>query len=137
MEPAQPPLPTDCSFWFQFDTGIHTSILMSESLVGVNVAATRQNAGSFAYAPLVPALVPGGTNAPRSTTPAKVIRAFVNVSEDSGSHVGAGVDPSRRGSVRPTTPAMQRTTAAKVTHRVEFRMMVLAQREKEGRPRLA
>src|SRR3954469_23409618 len=103
---------------------------MSESLVGVNVAATRQNAGSFAYAPLVPALVPGGTNAPGSTTPEKVIRAFVNVSDDSGSHAAAGVDPSRRGSVRPTTPAIQRTTAAKVTHRIEFRMVVLAQRER-------
>jgi hypothetical protein len=30
-------------------SGSHTSILMSESLDGVNVAATLQNAGSAAY----------------------------------------------------------------------------------------
>src|ERR1035437_3148357 len=45
MTPAQPPLPTDWSLPFQPDAGIHTSILISESVEGVNVAVTRQNAG--------------------------------------------------------------------------------------------
>src|SRR5271154_3873495 len=48
MFPAQAPLPTDSSLPFQFNGGSHTSILMSESLVGFNVAATRQMAGRFA-----------------------------------------------------------------------------------------
>lgn len=51
MLPAQAPLPTDSSFPFQVDdgpdVGIQTSILMSESLVGFSVAATRQIAGKF------------------------------------------------------------------------------------------
>src|SRR5437867_6665643 len=46
MEPAQPPLPTAWNFPFQFASGIHTSILISESLDGFSVAATLQNAGS-------------------------------------------------------------------------------------------
>jgi hypothetical protein len=41
--------------------GIQTSILMSESRVGVSVAATRQNAGSFAKAGAAPPR-PGGGN---------------------------------------------------------------------------
>jgi hypothetical protein len=47
--PAQPPLPTACSFLFQRSgSGSQISTLMSESLDGVSVAATRQNAGSDA-----------------------------------------------------------------------------------------
>src|SRR3984957_12379759 len=48
MFPAPAPLPTDSSFPFHVEVGSHTSILMSESLVGLNVAATRQMAGRFA-----------------------------------------------------------------------------------------
>jgi hypothetical protein len=58
MTPAQPPLPTAWNLPFHAvsaaaapsarGAGSQTSILMSESLVGVSVAATRQNAGSFA-----------------------------------------------------------------------------------------
>src|SRR5215471_14462839 len=47
MVPAHAPLPTDSSFPFHPDSGSHTSIRISESLAGVNVAATRQNAGTF------------------------------------------------------------------------------------------
>src|SRR5437879_5522980 len=67
--PAHPPLPTARNLPFQPDAGSHTSVLMSESLLGVNVAVTRQNAGKlangFAFAPR-PA-PPGGTNAPAVT----------------------------------------------------------------------
>src|SRR5215831_3351615 len=65
MVPAHAPFPTDSSFPFQPVSGIHTSILISESLVGLTVAATRQNAGRFlkASAPRPPCGVkpPGGT----------------------------------------------------------------------------
>ena len=46
MLPFKPPLPTAWNLPFQPAAGSQTSILMSESLVGVSVAATRQNAGS-------------------------------------------------------------------------------------------
>src|SRR5271166_2115083 len=45
ISPAKPPFPTPSNFPFQPEAGIQISILMSESLVGFNLAATRQNAG--------------------------------------------------------------------------------------------
>src|SRR5262245_28534484 len=47
---------------------------MSESLVGVSVAVTRQNAGSTAYGDELPArpVAPGGVNAPGGMTEAEV-----------------------------------------------------------------
>ena len=47
-EPAQPPLPTAWNLPFQSAAGSQTSTLMSESLVGLSVAATRQNSGRLA-----------------------------------------------------------------------------------------
>src|ERR1700722_7334223 len=61
--PAHAPLPTDSSLVFQFDSGSHTSILMSESLVGFKVAATRQIAGRFPK-------LGGGTPGNAGTAPA-------------------------------------------------------------------
>src|SRR5580698_2197852 len=80
MFPAQAPLPTDSSFPFHPDVGIQISILMSESLVGFSVAATRQMAGRF---PKFGGAAPGkvGTapadnvSCPASTACAKVIVA--------------------------------------------------------------
>src|SRR5579884_324356 len=46
MLPAKPPLPTPCSRRFHLATGSHTSILISESALGVAVICTRQKAGS-------------------------------------------------------------------------------------------
>src|SRR6184192_2874354 len=46
MLPAHPPFPTAWSLPFHPDAGIQTSILMSESIDGAIVAATRQNAGT-------------------------------------------------------------------------------------------
>src|SRR5437588_574727 len=71
MNPAQPPLPTDCSLPFHPETGSQTSILISESLEGLSFAATRQNAGSLLYAETPAAgdpLGPGGINSPAATT---------------------------------------------------------------------
>jgi len=45
MEPPQPPLPTARNLPFHPVTGSHTSIPISESLVGLSVAATRQKGG--------------------------------------------------------------------------------------------
>src|SRR5215831_16026210 len=48
--PARPPFPVPRNFPFHVEgSGSHTSILMSESLLGMDVASTRQNAGRFAY----------------------------------------------------------------------------------------
>src|ERR1051326_3137212 len=54
MAPLQPPLPTAMNFPFQPVAGIHTSILMSESLLGTRVALTRQNAGRSRMGPRPP-----------------------------------------------------------------------------------
>ncbi len=48
MAPAKPPLPGTTNLPFQAAAGIQSSILMSESLDGLSVAATRQNAGRSA-----------------------------------------------------------------------------------------
>src|SRR5579862_140411 len=79
MKPAQPPLPTDWSLPFQPETGSQTSILMSESLEGLNVAATRQNSGSLLYGDAAAACEPlgsGGVNSPADTVCAEVMVAF-------------------------------------------------------------
>src|SRR5262250_2984707 len=100
--PAHPPLPTAWNLPFHIAlSGSQTSILMSESLDGVNVAATLQNAGSAEYglgwlAPRPPPRAPparapprpaaasrpggagaaGGVNAPAGTSCAEVTCAF-------------------------------------------------------------
>src|SRR5437763_846460 len=73
MLPAHAPLPTASSLPFHPEAGSQTSILMSESLDGVSVAATRQNTGSppKAVRPLAPR--PGATNVPAPTVCANVI----------------------------------------------------------------
>src|SRR5580698_9012702 len=47
MAPDHPPFPLATNFSFHPDTGSHTSILISESLDGLSVAATLQYAGVF------------------------------------------------------------------------------------------
>ncbi len=51
--PLNAPLPTAWYFPFQFDTGIQTSILISESEDGFNVAATRHDSASVFAAVIV------------------------------------------------------------------------------------
>ena len=59
------------------EAGNQTSILMSESLVGFKVAATRQKDGRLAYTapprPAPPRLATGGVNAPAATVWAAVM----------------------------------------------------------------
>src|SRR6185295_9294653 len=110
-----PPLPTAWNFPFQPDDGSQTSILMSESLVGFNVAATRQNAGSVANAP-APARPPpagprppaGGVKAPAATGCAMVTAVSGSASEARRSHEVAsatnGASAFRRTSTVPLKP---------------------------------
>src|SRR6202795_1621966 len=77
--PAQPPLPADSNLPFHPDAGSQTSILISESVVGFKVAATRQNAGRSLKATTgggPPAVPPGGANSPAATGCASVIVVF-------------------------------------------------------------
>src|SRR5229473_1208908 len=83
MTPAQPPLPTPWNLPFQPLAGSHTSTLISESDVGLMVAATRQKSASSLYglAALVPASrSPGGENWPAGTTWAIVMVVSLSVS---------------------------------------------------------
>src|SRR6188768_3688405 len=87
MVPFQPPLPTACSLPFQPAIGSQTSILMSDSLVGVSVAATRQNAGRSASA--APPRPPACARAPAATDAANVTVPFVSLADDRLSQVAA------------------------------------------------
>src|SRR6202049_3150350 len=93
MEPLKPPLPTAMNFPFQPDACIQTSILMSESVDGFSVAATRQNAGrsltacTKAVGAGVPPAAMGIVNAPASTARASVIVVFGSASDARLSHV--------------------------------------------------
>ena len=69
--PLQPPLPTIMNLPFQPVSGSHSSILMSESLLGVSVAAMRQCAGRSTGR----AAAPAGMNGPALTATALVMRA--------------------------------------------------------------
>src|SRR2546421_384992 len=78
MAPDQPPFPTASNLPFHPDAGNQTSILISESALGLNVAATRQNAGRSlkAAGPGPPPRPPGAagrTNPPAVTDCAIVI----------------------------------------------------------------
>src|SRR5688572_18025619 len=73
IAPLNPPLPTAWNLPFQPEAGNQTSILMSESLVGFSVAATRQNAGSAVKSLESPGA--SGLNAPACTGAATVIVA--------------------------------------------------------------
>src|SRR6185295_5047866 len=85
MLPFHPPLPTAWNFPFHPAAGSHTSILISESVDGLSVAATRQNAGSVLKARGLPP-PSGGLKAPAATRLASVIDPFGIASEASCSH---------------------------------------------------
>jgi len=78
---------------FHAEVGNQTSILISESLVGVSVAATRQNAGrsvnGFGPRPARP--LGGGANDPGGTLCAEVIVACGSGRDARLSHVAATV----------------------------------------------
>src|SRR5258708_2896444 len=87
-----PPVPFPWKLPFQPAAGIQTSILMSESLVGLSVAVTRQNAGRFlngAVGSPRPPPPAGGVKAPAATVAAEVIVVFGNDREARLSHDAA------------------------------------------------
>src|SRR6266850_135634 len=90
MAPVHAPLPTAWYLLFQFSAGSQISILMSESLDGFAVSATRQNAGKSANAlPPRPARPPGCVNAPAATTCTESTVACGSDSDFRLSHVAA------------------------------------------------
>src|SRR3954471_1349740 len=100
MLPAHAPLPTACSLPFHPEAGSHTSILMSESVDGVNVAATRQKAGRLANAfpPRPPPRAFGSANCPAATVCASVTWTCGSANVERLSHVApiAGAATSRK-----------------------------------------
>src|SRR5688572_27043422 len=103
MLPFHPPLPTAWNLPFQPAAGSHTSILMSDSFVGVSVAATRQNAGRSAKA-LAPPRPPGWVNAPAATGCAIVTVPLVSFAVARLSHVAADAGPAAATrAIRPPT----------------------------------
>ncbi len=82
MFPDQPPFPLASRFPFQPVAGIQSSILISESLEGLSVAATRQNAGrSSKDGPCLPRPAAGAVKAPAPTAVAEVMVVSGNFSE--------------------------------------------------------
>ena len=70
MAPAKPPLPGTTNLRFHPAAGIHSSILIAESVLGISVAVTRQKAGRSANGELGPP-----PRAPRPCAPAAAPRA--------------------------------------------------------------
>src|SRR4026209_1476699 len=94
---------------FKFAAGSQTSILISESLDGFKVAATRQNAGRFiSDAFCCVAVDPGGVKVPAGTVCANVTVVFGNESPVRLSHVAASAD------VAPEMTAAHRTASLMV-----------------------
>src|SRR5262245_18955829 len=82
MTPAHPPPPTNRNFPFHV-SGSHTSKAISESGVGFNVAATRQNAGTAkdvgagGWPAGAGGMLPGGAlNVPAGSDSTRVIVVF-------------------------------------------------------------
>src|SRR5260370_42386755 len=102
MAPDHPPFPIPRNFPFQRSDGIQTSILMSESAVGLSSAATRQKAGMRLKAACCAGGAEGNVNPPASTVSARVIVVFASASVERLSQVGAkmagtAVATARRG----------------------------------------
>src|SRR5258706_8610735 len=108
IAPLNAPLPTAWNLPFQPDAGNQTSILMSESLVGFSVAATRQNAGSAVKSPASPG--GSGVNAPACTDAATVMVAWGSaifarsLHEPVAATAGAGLARNARGKPEGATP---------------------------------
>src|SRR5207237_5671767 len=91
MFPSHPPLPTPWNLPFHPDAGIHTSIRIRESSVGLSVAATRHKPGNISRSC---DRAPGGVYGPAGTNTAVVITVSGklnarNVSHDAGVTVNA------------------------------------------------
>src|SRR5579871_190977 len=112
MDPANPPLPSPRYLPFHPVSGSHTSILISESLAGLIVAATRQNAGRF-FTEAGGTLSPGGINAPAATACANVMVVSGRFSAARLSQVAATAKPgvARRISTKASKQVCTRRTS--------------------------
>src|SRR5579864_3359697 len=108
MDPANPPLPTPRYRPFQPVSGSHTSNLISESLAGLIVAATRQNAGRF-FTEAGGTFSPGGINAPAATGCADVMVVSGRFSAARLSQVAAMAE---RGMARKITTKVSKQVCA-------------------------
>jgi hypothetical protein len=90
--PLNAPFPTAWNFPFQPAAGIHNSILISESLDGFSVAATRQKAREALSGAVPPAV---GAKDPASTSTARVIVAPAKLNEARASHDDFAVGPPK------------------------------------------
>src|SRR5260221_4925253 len=104
MTPPAPPLPVPRNLPFQVSAGgIHTSILMFDSAVGLSVAATRQKAGTVIVGPFALAF---GLNGPAATAAAVVMVASCTFRPLSASHDAGGAC-----AVSATAPVVARASA--------------------------
>jgi hypothetical protein len=129
--PVNAPFPTAWSFPFHPSAGIQTSTLMSESLEGVSVAATRQNAGSAAYCRACPSDSDrpggiGGVNAPAATTSAVVIVPSGSNSDARLSHAAGDPPAAVSSDAAGVTALLQAAPAASNTARLN--VMVVERR---------
>ncbi len=107
MVPVNAPLPTAWNFPFQAIVGSHTSILMSESLDGLSVAATRQNAGRSLAGWAAPPRPAGGVKPPAGTASARVMVASGSLIDPRLSH-----DPAAASGTGAATSALNASDAA-------------------------
>src|SRR2546422_6488808 len=102
MFPVQPPFPLASNLLFQPETGSQTSILISESVEGRNVAATRQNSGRSRNSAAGPPRAPGMTGcvkAPGATVCANMIVVAGNLRAARLSHEAANVRDALKRSI--------------------------------------
>src|SRR5258708_38322278 len=131
MLPDHPPFPTARNLPFQSVAGSHTSILMSESLDGASVAATRQNGGRSAYARALPPAAPapgaaGGTKPPAATNAAAVMDVLGSFSSRSRSHAVSAPAAVRANNAIATIDAVRRIVRVIVRGSYDNRAMRVA-----------
>src|SRR5260370_5913797 len=119
MAPDHPPFPAPRNFPFQRSDGIQTSILMSESAVGLSSAATRQKAGKRLKAACCAGGAEGNVNAPASTDSARVMVVFGSASVERLSQVLANITGAVVTARRAMTRVMKYSSRP-VYHRLQY-----------------
>src|SRR5579883_154929 len=107
MTPWNPPPPVPRNRPFHVVSGSHTSILMAESEVGVSVAVTRQNGGSWVK--VCGGLDPGTTNVPLVLSAAEVMVACSRLRDSRLVHgvASAGVEAMATEAKAPAAAPMR------------------------------
>src|SRR5579883_2255239 len=118
MLPAKPPLPTPCSRLFQLSAGSQTSILISESALGVAVICTRQKAGRDLKMGSGPSPSKWGSGG-GVKAPAGIAAAEVTFAEGSEISVSCPQEAAE-GEADCAEAAMEKSRAAAATRRTLF-----------------